>query len=683
MSFMNHRTPRRMSSLLLQYLFVSRLRAAGRLALLLSIASCSIAQPLDLRALDLEDLMNVHVTSVAKKEQTLSRTGAAVYVITKEDIRRSGMTTIPELLRMAPGVSVARIDSHTWAISIRGFNYRYASKVLVLIDGRTVFTPSFSGVYWDQQGLPLEDIDRIEVIRGPGGTVWGANAVNGVINIITKSAKDTTGGLLSAGTGSKETAEGLIQYGGTAGTKGAYRVYGRSFRVGRSIFGDGSRAADGWHGAQAGFRSDWTLSDHDTATVQGDVFGTSEGQTITTLFSNKLPDSHTFNDKPEFQTGNLLGRWSHMFSNGSQTSLQVYLDHVRRIDGGLEVLNTRDFDFEYHFQAGSRNDIVTGVGYRFTDHSITEGYAIALGTGHRRSNLFTTFIQDEVKLTNSLALTVGSKLEHNTFTGFEYEPSAQLVWTPTDRQTLWASASKAIQQPSWYFADSRFDAATVPVGGSFIDYQLLGNSQVKAAYLIDFELGYRRELSKRITVDTVGFLSNYRRVQTLEPLPLYFTLTPAPPHFVLPNIWENLGNAQTYGLELSAKWTVASWWRVSSGISLLHMKLGLDPSSKDQLLIASSGDSPTHQEQLRSTMNLPHHLEWDVSAYYVAALATGPVSRYTRLDTRLGWRLGESIEFSIAGQNLLAPHHFEFLNALQVHPTQVQRGVVGRVTWLF
>jgi len=683
MKFVNHRARRKTGSSVIRHRLSSTLRVVSGLVLILSVPGSSIAQNADLRALDLEDLMNLRVTSVAKKDQTLSRAGAAVYVITQEDIRHSGMTNIPDLLRIVPGVDVARIDANTWAISIRGFNYRYSSKVLVLIDGRTVFTPGFSGVYWDQQSLPLEDIERIEVIRGPGGTVWGANAVNGVINIITKSARDTSGGLVSAGTGSKDSAQGLVQYGGSAGTKGAYRVYGRYFRVENSTSGDGGRAADGWHGSQAGFRSDWNLSHHDNLTVQGDVFGTSEGQTVTTLFSNRLPDSHTFNDKVRVGNGNLLGRWNHTFANGSQTSLQLYYDRVRRVDEGLESLNTGDVDFQYHFQAGSRNDIVTGVGYRLTDHSFAGGYSFAFGTGYRRNNLFSTFLQDEVKVTNSVALTIGSKLEHNAYTGLEYEPSAQLVWTPTDRQTVWASASKAIQQPSWYFAESRQDVAAFPANGGFAVYQILGNSQSTAARLFDYEVGYRTQLSKRLTLDATGFLSDYRRLQTLEPHTPFFTLSPAPPHLVLPNVWDNLGHARNYGVELSANWGVTSWWRISPGFSFLRMKLWLDPSSKDTSLAATPGDSPKRQAQLRSTMNLAHHLEWDTSAYCVGALGTGPVPSYIRLDTRLGWRVGEFVEFSIAGQNMLAPRRTEFMDALQIHPTQVDRSVVGRVTWRF
>jgi Outer membrane receptor for ferrienterochelin and colicins len=655
-----------------------------RILPLLGIPCGLIAQTADLRDLDLEDLMRLRVTSVAKKEQSLSRAGAAIFVITQEDIRRSGMTSIPDLLRLAPGVDVARVDANAWAITIRGFSNRYSNKVLVLVDGRTVFNPAFSGVFWDQQGVPLEDIDRIEVIRGPGGTVWGANAVNGIINITTKRAQDTPGGLLSAETGSKDRAQGLVQYGGSAGAKGAYRVFGRYTRVESSIFPDRSPAADGWHSSQLGFRSDWALSPQDEVTVQGEFFGASEGQTVSTLFSNQLPTLYTFDDKVRVGNENLLGRWNHKLANGSETTVQLYYDRSRRFDEALELLHTGDVDFQYHFQAGSRHDIVTGGGYRLSDHSIQAGYAIAFGSGHRSDNLFSTFLQDEIALNKSLSLIIGSKFEHNAYTGFEYEPSVQLVWAAADRHTLWASASKAVQQPSWYLAEVGIDYTTIPLaGGGFALYQLNGNPGTRAARLLDYEIGYRTRVSRRLTLDATGFLSCYRYLPTMEPRKPILTLEPSPPHVVLPNTWENLGQARNPGAELSAQWSPTSWWRISPGFSFLKMNLSLQPASGDVFLLATAGDSPRYQTQLRSTMNLPRHIEWDTSAFYVGSLDHGPVPSYTRVDSRLGWRAGEFMEVSIAGQNLLAPHRVEFLNSFQVHPTLVQRSVVGKLTWRF
>lgn len=663
-------------------------------ALSLGVAIAASAQttapaPVDLTRASLEDLMNLQVTSVSKKEQALSKAGSAVYVITQDDIRRSGATNVPDLLRMVPGVDVARINANTWAISIRGFNYRYSGKVLVLIDGRTVYTPLFSGVYWDQQNsMPLEDIERIEVIRGPGGTVWGANAMNGVINIITKSAEATRGGLISAETGSQDRAQGLVQYGGAAGSKGFYRVYGRYSMNDDSPSIYGRPAVDLGHSSQIGFRSDWNLSPRDKMTVQGDVFGASETQTTTTLFSARLPNYYTFNDRVQVGAGNLLGRWNHVFANGSEATLQVYYDRSRRFDQGLNIENTGDVDFQYHLHAGPRNDIVTGIGYRLTNQSWANGYEVTLGSGNKLDNLFSSFIEDEFQITNSLALTAGIKLEHNAYTGYEYEPSVELVWSPSSRHTVWASISRAIQQPSWLYAEAQINQAAVPVpGGGFAIYQISGNPKGKAPALFDYELGYRTELSKRLTLDATVFLSDYDRLQTVEPLTPFFTQNPAPPHLVLPNLFENLGNASNYGVEASAHWDVSSWWRISPGFSLLEMNLSQSSHSKDTTFTVRSGstygDSPKRQAQLRSAIKLSHNVEWDTSVFYVGSLAMGPVPAYTRVDSRLGWQIREFVEVGITGQNLLTPRHIEFLDGVQVTPMEAARAIVGKITWRF
>src|ERR1019366_7317910 len=376
------------------------------LAIILLLAS-SKAGPLpppqdDLTQLSLEDLMKVKVTSVSRKEQSLSKVGAAVFVISQDDIRRSGMTNIPDLLRLAPGVDVARITANTWAISIRGFNDHYSTQVLVLIDGRSIYNQEFSGVLWDQQSVPLEDIDRIEVIRGPGGTVWGANAVNGVINIITKSAKATSGGLLSARAGSGNTGETLVQYGGRIADQGAYRVFGRAFNVGNSLYqnGDpsfpaGGEANDGWHMAHLGARADWDLSPRDSLTLQGDFLKTNGGQTITHPVLNPVAPAAIINDQIAFTGGNILGRWSRTLRNGSDLSLQVYNSHSSRLDlGGHENLNVTDLDFQHHLPVGSRNDVVWGLGYRLTHTELLAGLDVSFVPPRQTDQLFSGFAQD-------------------------------------------------------------------------------------------------------------------------------------------------------------------------------------------------------------------------------------------------------------------------------------------------
>ncbi|HXP86936.1 MAG TPA: TonB-dependent receptor [Bryobacteraceae bacterium] len=646
--------------------------------------------PADLTQATLEELANLQVTSVSKKEQSLSKAGAAVFVITQEDIRRSGMQNIPDLLRMAPGVDVARLDANAWAISIRGFNDRYSNKVLVLIDGRSVYSEAFSGVLWDQLNVPLEDIDRIEVIRGPGGTVWGANAVNGVINIITKSSKETQGGLITAETGSKENLESLVQYGGKIGGKGTYRAFGNYFNIEPALLAGGVEAADGWHGSHGGFRSDWTLSANDTLTVQGDLSQTAEGQTLTAVIANQLPLSQTFNDRVTVGSGDVLGQYNHAFSNGSELTLMAYFDYVHRNDVGDYTEQKTDTELQYHFAIGSRQDLVAGAGYRLTDDRVTGLVDGFFAPDHRRDSLFSAFLQDEIDLTHNLALTLGTKVEHNAFTGFEYEPSARLVWTPVVRQSLWFSAARAIRQPSLLDSDAHIASSIVPMGGgNFGLVELSGNPALKAETVLDYELGYRNQVNRRMSFDVTTFWSNYTNLRTTEPGAPFFSLSPGPPHVVIPLTWGNLARAQDYGAELSGTWDVTSRWRLSPGFSMLHMNIKTDPASGDTGVAASAGSSPQHQAQLRSSVKLSHRLEWDTSVYFVGSLTNGgvlthgPIPAYTRLDTTLGWAMGESVYFSVSGQNLLAPRHFEFLSGNLVQPTEVERSVVGKITWRF
>jgi iron complex outermembrane receptor protein len=656
-----------------------------RLAVIAALSALSglAQQPkdYDLSQASLEDLMNIQVTSVSKKEQNLSKTGAAIFVITQEDIRRSGATNIPDVLRLAPGVDVARVDANQWAISIRGFNDQYANKVLVLIDGRSVYSPTFSGVYWDMQDVPLEDIDRIEIIRGPGGTVWGANAVNGVINIITKSAAATKGGLISAGTGSQDHADTLVQYGGQAGQGASYRVFGRYFDTANSVSPDGRAAADGWQGGHAGFRSDWSLPANNALTVQGDFLKTDEGETITTLFSNALPLAATLNDSVETTAANILGRWNHTLANGSIMSLQVYYDYTRHLaQGFLDTENTLDLDFQHHVALGSRNDLVWGLGLRTIDGRYGVGYSLTIAPNDRLDRLYSAFLQDQLKLTSSLSLTVGSKFEHNDFTGFEFEPSAQLVWTPTPTQTLWVSAARAIREPSTFEDGLRDDVESVPMGSSFGVIRVFGNPNTKAEEMRDVEVGYRALANKRVSLDVTVFGSLYRNLQYVTALTPFAESQQNVTYLVLPEQFVNGPPAHTYGAEFFANWNLTEHWRISPGYSYFH----IDVDGNSAGLYTPPGASPNHQFQVRSLLDLPHHLEWDNTIGYVSKLAVGNIPQYARLDSRVGWRWGESVELSVGGQNLFSPRHAEFSNA--DYPTNyrlVERSIFGKVTWRF
>jgi iron complex outermembrane receptor protein len=670
--------------------FVMRSVIAG---LLVAIALCGVATaqttvPPRLFDLSLEELMNIDVTSVAKKEQKLQRVGAAVYVITSEEILRSSATSVPDLLRGVPGVHVAQMDANTWAISIRGFTDRYGDKVLVLIDGRVVYTPTSSGVNWDQQDVPLEAIERIEVIRGPGGTVWGANAVNGVINVITRAAGDTRGFLASGAAGSQGAADGLVQFGDRLGHAGAYRVFGSFANIGNSPAAAGEQQlTDGWHTLHAGVRSDWAASPRDRLTVQGDLFRAREHQTIDTLFSNDGFQEATINDAIQVGSGNALARWTHTLAHGSETTLQVYYDYYHRLDAGLdEHRDTVDLDGQQHITVGGRHDVVWGFDYRLTSNTTTAGFAKAYLPPGRTDNLTSAFVQDEIRLAHSLSVTAGTKIEHNAYTGFEYEPSAQLVWTPTTDQTVWTSAARAIRQPAVADIALQHDVATFPVdSGGFGVKKIVGDPTRIAERVHDFEAGYRAQLLSSLSIDVAGFLSTYVHLQTNEPGDPYLAPSPAPVHWVYPSVSSDHAHARNHGVEVFATWEPIRRWRLRPGYSFIRMHVAPDPSSQDDSASAIANDTPTHQLQLHSFLTVTKELQLDSAVYYVGNLldnGDGPTPGYTRFDTRLGWLAGRGLEVSLIGQNLSSATHAEFHNDLMLR-TLVARRVLTKLTWRF
>jgi len=677
--------------LLVRGVHVSMVRVTlrpGCLALLILFCLHPVVRPQtsrkDLSDLSLEDLMNTEVTSVSKKEQPVSKTGAAIFVITAEDIRRSGAIHVPDLLRMVPGVHVAQLDANIWVITIRGFSDRFGDKVLVMIDGRTVYTPTSSGVYWDQQDIPLEDIERIEVIRGPGGTVWGANAVNGVINITTKKADATLGGLWSAAAGSQETTGGLLQYGGKMGDRGAYRVFGKYYGTGSLSLADGTPGADGWHVLHSGFRADRTVFAKDTVTLQGDLLGSSEGEVLNVVLANALPQQPTFVSRTRVSAGNVLARWTHEAANRSEMSLQAYYDgYDRHEEGGYEGRRTFDLDFQDHWNAHSRHDIVWGLGYQTTSDNLTPKYSKSYVPPHRVDNRVSAFLQDEISLTDTFHLIAGSRVEHNGYTGIEFEPSAQLVWTVAQGQALWVSAARAIRQPARADTAIRIDVATVPVNQTdFGVIEIIANPNRKAEELIGYQFGYRAEIGKRLSLDFASFWNRYHHLQTDEPSPSFFTSTPPPPHFVFPQISDDRAHARTYGAEIVADWRATGRLRISPGYAFLQMQVRPDASSQDAAVSGVAGDAPKHGFQIRSQVSLPHRLDWDAALYFVGALPDQAISSHTRLDTRIGWRLGEFVEFSVVGQDLLTPRHDEFGDDAPLH-TLARRKVFGKVTWRF
>ena len=634
--------------------------------------------------LGLEDLMNMTVTSVSRKSQPVSDAAAAVFVITQDDIRRSGVTSIAEALRMAPGLEVARIDANKWAISSRGFNGRFASKMLVLFDGRSVYTPLFSGVFWDRQDTMLEDIDRIEVIRGPGAALWGANAVNGVINIITRQATDTLGTLVTAGGGTQERAFGAARYGHQIGEDAALRLYGKyTNRAGQDDL-SGRDAYNGWTALRGGFRLDADPDAQNSLTLQGDV----SQERLHETYVDLPPALNSLNTTTPVFGANLLSRWKHTYSDTADLDLQLYYD---RTDASLAVVgeqrDTFDLDFQNRFALSARQEVVWGGGYRYSHDRTTPSATLSLTPPNQGTHLFSSFLQDNLALApDRLHLILGSKLEHNSYTGFELQPNARLIWTPNKQHTVWGAVSRAVRTPSrGEESVSLYQAGPAPgVLG-----HLIGNDQLQAEELIAYELGYRIEPASGLSADLATFYNRYRKLSTPGALPT-LEPTPFPPQVAVPLPLGNFARAETCGVELAADYKALSWWRLRGSYTFLRiMNVETNPGA---VLTNLKGESPQHQAALRSSLDLTRHLELDLWLRYVSGLVfkdspsspTLPISGYLTLDTRLAWRPCNGVELSLVGQNLLQKEHQEFLpQQILTQATEVGRSVYGKVDWHF
>jgi iron complex outermembrane receptor protein len=653
--------------------------------LLLSISG--FAQQQDLTQLSLDDLMNTRVTSVSKRVESLSRTPAAIFVITSEDIRRSGATNIPDLLRMVPGVDVAQINANTWAISARGLNDRFSNELLVMLDGRNVYTPTFGGVFWDVLDLPLEDIERIEVIRGPGATIWGANAVNGVVNIITKKASETRGGMVVAGGGNLDQGFGTAQYGGGVGKSTDYRVYTKYFNQEQLPAPTGQGGADGWHLLRGGFRSDSSLSVKDKLMVQGDVYTGEEGTPAFFLASVTSPAPQDVDFAVPLSGGFLQSVWNHTLSARSDTTFQIFFDRYKRDDVLREHRNTFDVDFEHHFSWGARQDVVWGANYRNTDSHTHGDLGFSLNPPDVNMQLFSAFLQDEIALVpDKLYLTGGAKLDHSYYTGFNILPSAQAVWMPSTRRTFWAAVAQANRTPAETDAGIRLNFAGFPgPGGVPALAALVGNPHFNDEALTAYQMGYRTRILEHLSIDFAGYYGHYYNQQTTEPAAPFFEATPAPAHLVLPVTYENLMHGEAHGLEGAVNWKVSDRWTLDPGYAFEQIHMHLDATSQDTgSVLDAEGSSPVNSAQLRSHLDLTHGVAWDASAYFVDRLRNGQIPSYTRLDTGLSWRWTEGLAMSLVGQNLVKDRHLEFIDDTNsARSTLMKRSVYAKFTWQF
>ncbi len=670
-----------------------RILLASFLAVLLAantVAQTSRSVP-DVTAMSVEDLMNMQVTSVSKRTQKVADAAAAIFVITQEDIRRSGATSIPEALRLAPGLEVARIDQNKWAIGSRGFNGRFDNKLLVLIDGRSVYTPLFSGVYWNIQDVMLEDIDRIEVIRGPGATLWGANAVDGVINIITKPAASTQSAIVTAGGGTEERGSGGVRYGSKLGDNTHYRIYGKYFDWGPSNFASGATANDGWDAMRGGFRADWTPQGANSLTLQGDLYRSKYDETLT-VPSLASPFSSTFPNNGVYSGGNILGRWNHN-SEGNSMSLQMYYDNTTTVDKSLFVdhQNVFDMDFQHGFHVGDSQQFVWGLGYRSILDRNDSSFTVSLQPNQVSLNQFSAFLQDEISLVdNRLRLTLGSKFEHNDFTGFEVEPNARLLWTLSPNQSVWTAVSRAVRTPALTEEGLRLNSAVIPPGTPANPAPLpavvavFGSHQFNSEDLLAYELGYRVQATSNLSLDLATFYNHYSNLRTAEPGTPFVEGSPAPTDIVIPFVAGNKMSGGTYGLELFADWKVIPKWRLTGSYSYLQMDIHKNLSSQDPTPDNPNGSSPRHQWYLRSSVDLPKHFDLDTTLRFVDHLSSLNLPNYYSLNAHLGWRPVRNLELSIGGQNLLDNRHLEFLpDFVNTSPTVVKRSIFGSFTVTF
>lgn len=631
----------------------------------------------------LEDLLKIRVTSVSKKEQPLSRTAASVYVITAEEIRRSSAENLPDLLRMVPGVDVAQIDANAWAITIRGFNSRYASKVLVMIDGRAVYTTTFGGVYWDQIDLPLESIERVEVIRGPGGTVWGANAMNGVINVITRSAAETRGGVVVQSAGNGGAARNLVQYGGAAGPHGDYRAFGSWLRESDMDAVGGGPADDGWTRSHAGFRGDWQTGERDSLMLEGGWFVNRGNQNRRSFFVD-LSGATVFNEPVRSDGGNLVARWTRTSSSGAETAVQAYYDGYHRRDmGSTEGSHALDFDVQQHFSAGGRQDLVVAAGYRAVRTESGTGGEILLTPRRRIDQLYSAFLQDEIRLGEGVWLTAGSKFEHNSYTGFEYEPSLRLAWAPGDHHMLWASVARAIRQPARADAGIQLALATIPLGNQTkLAFTLSGNPGIRSEQLRDGEAGYRAQLAGNVSVDVSGFFGHYHGLLTIDDRPRVLQVTQNEVRILMPLMGGNGGSGASYGGEATVGWSPSGRWRLSGGYAYLYMSLHANGAADPLFGLFTDDNAPRHAVEFRSLVNLTRRLEWDQFCAIQSQYSTN-AGGHLRVDSRLAWRAGEHLELSINGQNLFRPGYVEFSGDTWIVGSLGQRRITGRVAWNF
>ncbi len=644
-------------------------------AIITSIPCIALADDLDIDVtnLSLQELMSLDlvVTSPAKKAQKLSDAASAVYVLTNEDIRRSGATTIQDALRLVPGVQVARISAHKWAVSIRGFNSQFASKIQVLIDGRSIYSQLNAGVAWDIHNPMLEDIDRIEVIRGPGASLWGANAVNGVINIITRNANATEGNLLVAGGGNEDRVLTAFRHGGKIDEHSAYRVYGRYFDRAQGASLNGGETHDGSRGVQTGFRTDLQLSPRDQMTIQGDYFQGQEQELLDPGFL-RPQEIHT-----RAWQYNVLGRWQHVGQAGDELSLQFYYNREQwQNDRDTPLLlnyhiDTLDLDFQHRFAMTGSQELTWGMGYKLVmDNYSDTSPIISLDPKQRNIQLFSAFLQDEITLAPGFwRVIVGSKFQHNDYTGFEFQPTIRSIWNWADRHVLWTAVSRATRTPSRVESDAtvQFSSTQTSLRSTPAQFTFVNAETLRSERMLAYELGYRFQASSRLDFDLAAFYNAYDRLNNLDDI----RFDPATKQLLIGTTYS--GEASAWGVELAMDWRPLDSVSIKANYSYLNTR------SSVLGIVSNQDTAPKHKAVLSTAYQLGRQWELDLTGRYVSRIELLAVGAYFGLDARLAWKPLDNLEISLVGQNLLDSSHPEFdERTFETIPTEIERSLYGK-----
>lgn len=636
-------------------------------AIIISFATPAHAQDVDYFTLSADELMRAEVISASRKPEKISETPAAIFVITQEDIRRAGVTTIPDALRMAPGVEVAQPDSNSWSVSIRGFSSGLlSSKILVMIDGRSVYNPLFAGTYWELQDYVLDDIERIEVIRGPGGALWGANAVNGVINIITKKARDTQGELANALYGREERGTVSVRHGGTFGFDNHYRVYAKYTNHDSFHAPAGGDTPDDWWSERSGFRADWG----ERLTLQGDAYRTLTGQNNSTpAFPAPIIEEETMSSNG----ANLLGRWTEERNNGAKLTVQTYLDYTERNQILLhDQRGIFDWDAQYNFPPQGSHEVSSGLGYRLIHDDLGDTALVSFRPASRTDNLFTFFAQDKITLQpQKWYLTLGTKFEHNDYSGFEAQPNVRLQFHPDSTQMVWGAVSRAVRTPSRLEQDLTYTLGFFPGPTEVV---LHGNPNLDSEELVAYEAGYRKQITPALSLDVAAFFNDYDKLGTFGFLPT------SPGLFPVTTV--NGMTGESYGTEIAASWAVTDDFKLSGSYSFIDLYAHVKNNGGFNLETAEDM-TPHHQANIRASWNLSSNISLDTSLYYVDDIKQSNVEDYLRMDINLGWKINDNLRFNLTGQNLLDDAHREALSPGDVNAAEVQRSIFGKFTWRY